>query len=187
VSRNACGCRAARMDARLRIVGYWLLELSSPRSLPSKTRESQEPPCPPLPLQSVRFLRSGRSATLRERRTRIKDPATLNRLQKSRSPPLQAAFRREIGKTRLNPAHVWRCRSRCWRFSSPYFREIRRWVVGRAFNRLVKIAFDKHGIVSRDPASIVIVGAPAALDGSDRAGERAEAPSSRAWSAVARR
>jgi small conductance mechanosensitive channel len=34
----------------------------------------------------------------------------------------------------------------------------KQWVVGRAFNRLVKIAFDKHGIVSRDPASIVIAG-----------------------------
>ena len=63
----------------------------------------------------------------------------------------------------------------------------KQWVVGRAFNRLVKIAFEKHGIVSRDPASILIVGAPAALDDSDRAREVAEAPSSRAWSAVARR
>ena len=27
-------------------------------------------------------------------------------------------------------------------------------VVGRAFNRLVKIAFDKHGIASRDPTPI---------------------------------
>ncbi len=37
----------------------------------------------------------------------------------------------------------------------------KQWVVGRAFNRLVKIAFDKHGIASRDPTPIVIVGAPA--------------------------
>ncbi len=63
----------------------------------------------------------------------------------------------------------------------------KQWVVGRAFNRLVKIAFDKHGIISRDPASIVIVEAPAMIDDSDRAPERAETPSSRAWSAVARR
>jgi small conductance mechanosensitive channel len=63
----------------------------------------------------------------------------------------------------------------------------KQWVVGRAFNRLVKIAFDKHGIVSRDPASIVIVGAPAAIDDGDRVHEGAEAPSSRALSAVARR
>ena len=63
----------------------------------------------------------------------------------------------------------------------------KQWVVGRAFNRLVKIAFEKHGIVSRHPVSILIVGAPAALDDSDRAREVAEAPSSRAWSAVARR
>ena len=27
----------------------------------------------------------------------------------------------------------------------------KQWVVARAFNRLVKIAFDKHGIASRDP------------------------------------
>jgi small-conductance mechanosensitive channel len=64
----------------------------------------------------------------------------------------------------------------------------KQWLVGRAFNRLVKIAFDKHGIVSRDPASIVLVGVPAASDDdSERARERAEAPSARALSAVARR
>ena len=44
-------------------------------------------------------------------------------------------------------------------------------VVGRAFNRLVKIAFDKHGIATRDPASMVIVGAPAGIeDGTGREG-----------------
>jgi small conductance mechanosensitive channel len=37
-------------------------------------------------------------------------------------------------------------------------------VVGRAFNRLVKIAFDKNGIIARDPASMVLVGAPAARE-----------------------
>ncbi len=31
-------------------------------------------------------------------------------------------------------------------------------VVGRAFNRLVKIAFEKHGIVGRDPSPMVITG-----------------------------
>jgi len=36
--------------------------------------------------------------------------------------------------------------------------------VGRAFNRLVKIAFDEHGIASRDPTPIVMLNAPAALD-----------------------
>jgi moderate conductance mechanosensitive channel len=42
-------------------------------------------------------------------------------------------------------------------------------VVGRAFNRLVKIAFDKHGVTMRDPASMVIVGAPAGVeDGTGR-------------------
>ena len=45
------------------------------------------------------------------------------------------------------------------------------WMVGRAFNRLVKIAFDKHGVVSRDPAPVMILGAPAALNDSERAGE----------------
>ena len=37
-------------------------------------------------------------------------------------------------------------------------------VVGRAFNRLVKIAFDKEGIVGRDPTQIVILGTPTALE-----------------------
>jgi small conductance mechanosensitive channel len=37
-------------------------------------------------------------------------------------------------------------------------------VVGRAFNRLVKIAFGKHGITSRDPTPTMTVAAPAALD-----------------------
>jgi small-conductance mechanosensitive channel len=32
-------------------------------------------------------------------------------------------------------------------------------VVGRAFNRLVKIAFEKHGIVARDPTPMIITGA----------------------------
>ena len=35
-------------------------------------------------------------------------------------------------------------------------------VVGRAFNRLVKIAFDEHGIVWRDPTQVVILATPAA-------------------------
>lgn len=32
------------------------------------------------------------------------------------------------------------------------------WKIGRAFNRLVKIAFEKHGIASRDPNPFVITG-----------------------------
>jgi small conductance mechanosensitive channel len=37
-------------------------------------------------------------------------------------------------------------------------------VVGRAFNRLVKMAFDEHGISSRDPTPMVILETPAALE-----------------------
>jgi len=36
----------------------------------------------------------------------------------------------------------------------------RQWAVGRAFNRLVKIAFDEHGISSRDPTQIAILAMP---------------------------
>jgi len=36
----------------------------------------------------------------------------------------------------------------------------KQWTVGRAFNRLVKIAFDKHGISSRDPTQIAILAMP---------------------------
>jgi small conductance mechanosensitive channel len=39
----------------------------------------------------------------------------------------------------------------------------KQWVVGRAFNRLTKIAFDRHGIAARDPTHITILGTPAAL------------------------
>jgi small conductance mechanosensitive channel len=42
----------------------------------------------------------------------------------------------------------------------------KQWVVGRAFNRLVKIAFDKHGVITRDPAPMVILGSPAGLEDS---------------------
>jgi small-conductance mechanosensitive channel len=38
----------------------------------------------------------------------------------------------------------------------------KQFVVGRAFNRLVKIAFDKHGIASRDPAPMLMMTPPAA-------------------------
>jgi moderate conductance mechanosensitive channel len=41
-------------------------------------------------------------------------------------------------------------------------------LVGRAFNRLVKIAFEKHGITSRDPTPIMMIGAPAALEDNSR-------------------
>jgi small conductance mechanosensitive channel len=37
----------------------------------------------------------------------------------------------------------------------------KQWSVGRAFNRLVKIAFEEHGIVSRDPTPIVMLDLPA--------------------------
>jgi small conductance mechanosensitive channel len=43
----------------------------------------------------------------------------------------------------------------------------KQWVVGRAYNRLVKIAFDKHGIGAPEPAATAI-GAPPALDDSGR-------------------
>ncbi len=36
---------------------------------------------------------------------------------------------------------------------------LQQWTVGRAFNRLVKIAFDEHGISTRDPNPITLVGA----------------------------
>ena len=49
----------------------------------------------------------------------------------------------------------------------------KQWVVGRAFNRLVKIAFDKHGVVVREPASMVIVGLPAGLDDTGRSDDAA--------------
>jgi moderate conductance mechanosensitive channel len=35
------------------------------------------------------------------------------------------------------------------------------WAVGRAFNRAVKIAFDKHGIATRDPSPVAIAAVPA--------------------------
>jgi hypothetical protein len=40
----------------------------------------------------------------------------------------------------------------------------KQWAVGRAFNRLVKMAFDKEGIASRDPTQIVILDTPAAVE-----------------------
>ena len=49
----------------------------------------------------------------------------------------------------------------------------KQWIVGRAFNRLVKIAFEKHGVISRDPAAIEIVRSPATVDGGVRASEAA--------------
>ena len=50
-------------------------------------------------------------------------------------------------------------------------------VVGRAFNRLVKMAFDEHGIASRDPTQIVILGTPAASE--ERAPSSKAAPKRR--------
>jgi small-conductance mechanosensitive channel len=49
----------------------------------------------------------------------------------------------------------------------------KQWAVGRAFNRLVKLAFDKHGIASRDPTQIVILDAPAAREEPVPAGDAA--------------
>jgi len=40
----------------------------------------------------------------------------------------------------------------------------KQWVVGRAFNRLVKIAFDKHGIGGPEPASTTIAATPERSD-----------------------
>jgi len=43
--------------------------------------------------------------------------------------------------------------------------------VSRAFNRLVKIAFDEHRIVSRDPSPVAIQNTPASLDDSAAASD----------------
>ena len=45
-------------------------------------------------------------------------------------------------------------------------------VIGRAFNRLVKIAFEKHQVVSSDPIPIMVVDASAAIDNSGLGGVR---------------
>ena len=37
----------------------------------------------------------------------------------------------------------------------------KQFAVGRAFNRLVKIAFDKHGVATRDPAPVLMMNPPA--------------------------
>jgi small conductance mechanosensitive channel len=44
----------------------------------------------------------------------------------------------------------------------------KQWTVGRAFNRLLKIAFDKHAIASRDPTQLVIVGEPGSTERATR-------------------
>jgi len=49
----------------------------------------------------------------------------------------------------------------------------KQWVVGRAFNRLLKIAFDKHGIAPRDPTQIVVTGTAAAEGDNSLQGEAA--------------
>jgi moderate conductance mechanosensitive channel len=49
----------------------------------------------------------------------------------------------------------------------------KQWAVGRAFNRLVKIAFDEHGISSRDPTQIAILAMPAAPEETASAGDAA--------------
>jgi small-conductance mechanosensitive channel len=47
----------------------------------------------------------------------------------------------------------------------------KQWAVGRAFNRLVKIAFDEHGISSRGPTQIAILAMPAAPEESASGGD----------------
>jgi len=47
-------------------------------------------------------------------------------------------------------------------------------IVGRAFNRLVKMAFDEHGISSRDPTPVVILETPTALEETGPASEAAQ-------------
>jgi small conductance mechanosensitive channel len=49
----------------------------------------------------------------------------------------------------------------------------KQWAVGRAFNRRVKMAFDEHGISSRDPTQIAILEMPAAPEETLSAGETA--------------
>jgi small conductance mechanosensitive channel len=49
----------------------------------------------------------------------------------------------------------------------------KQWAVGRAFNRLVKIAFDEHGISSRDPNPMVILETTAAPEETVPANEAA--------------
>jgi hypothetical protein len=40
-------------------------------------------------------------------------------------------------------------------------------LVGRAFNRLVKIAFDEHRVAGRDPATAVVISGPSAHEPAD--------------------
>jgi small conductance mechanosensitive channel len=49
----------------------------------------------------------------------------------------------------------------------------KQWAVGRAFNRLVKIAFDEHGISSGDPTQIAILAMPEALKETATGGDAA--------------
>jgi small-conductance mechanosensitive channel len=41
------------------------------------------------------------------------------------------------------------------------------WKVGRAFNRLVKLAFEKHGVAARDPSAILVTGIASAAAKAD--------------------
>ncbi len=52
---------------------------------------------------------------------------------------------------------------------------MQQWKVGRAFNRLVKIAFEKHGIAMRDPSPVAIAGPAATLDHLAQPSERRRA------------
>ena len=40
-------------------------------------------------------------------------------------------------------------------------------LVGRAFNRLVKIAFDEHRVAGRDPAAAVVISGPSTDEPAD--------------------
>ena len=51
---------------------------------------------------------------------------------------------------------------------------MQQWTVGRAFNRLLKIAFDEHGIATRDPTPLVLGDTPSAAGVEPRQGASPE-------------
>jgi moderate conductance mechanosensitive channel len=51
---------------------------------------------------------------------------------------------------------------------------MQQWTVGRAFNRLLKIAFDAQGIATRDPTPIMLEGAASAAGVEPRQGASPE-------------
>jgi small conductance mechanosensitive channel len=56
----------------------------------------------------------------------------------------------------------------------------KQWPVGRALNRLIKIAFERHGIAMSDPTAVAIVGTVAAAEPSVGHSRAAETPSASA-------